>query len=253
MCSLSVIGSGPILGPLAGPAGDAPVLPTDTDTCTDADMRETRGVFLMRVALPDRPGSLGAVASALGTVKADIVAVEIVEKYEGYAIDDFMLHLPAGVLPDGLITACTAIEGVEVMWLSYYPESWGLQADVDVLNEMLERPRDAERILTDASPDVFHVNWALLVDREYGSVEARTALAPELTPSQVTSIGGLAEPRAVEMPAGWIPGWNTTLLAVAPFRESCSHSIVLGRNGGPGFLDSEIARLRHLAALADAH
>ena len=66
MCSLSVIGSGPILGPLAGPAGDAPVLPTDTDTCTDADMRETRGVFLMRVALPDRPGSLGAVASALG-------------------------------------------------------------------------------------------------------------------------------------------------------------------------------------------
>ena len=112
MCSLSVIGSGPILGPLAGPAGDAPVLPTDTDTCTDADMRETRGGFLMRVALPDRPGSLGAVASALGTVKADIVAVEIVEKYEGYAIDDFMLSLPSHGRPDALITACAGLPDV---------------------------------------------------------------------------------------------------------------------------------------------
>ena len=50
-------------------------------------------MFLLRVALPDRPGSLGAVATALGTAGADIQAVEIVEKYEGFAVDDFMVCL----------------------------------------------------------------------------------------------------------------------------------------------------------------
>ena len=49
-------------------------------------------MFLLRVALPDRPGSLGAVATALGTAGADIQAVEIVEKYEGFAVDDFMVE-----------------------------------------------------------------------------------------------------------------------------------------------------------------
>ena len=82
-------------------------------------IRHTVRVFLMRVVLPDRPGSLGAVATAMGTISADINAVEIVEKYEGYAVDDFMLELPAGVAPDALITACTSVPGVEVVWLSH--------------------------------------------------------------------------------------------------------------------------------------
>ena len=37
-------------------------------------------VFLLRITLPDRPGSLGSVATAMGGVGADINAVEIVEK-----------------------------------------------------------------------------------------------------------------------------------------------------------------------------
>ncbi|MDN6021167.1 MAG: amino acid-binding protein, partial [Acidipropionibacterium jensenii] len=48
---------------------------------------------MLRVQLPDTPGSLGFVATAMGTVDADISAVEIVEKGPGYAIDDFILTL----------------------------------------------------------------------------------------------------------------------------------------------------------------
>lgn len=82
-------------------------------------------MFLLRVALPDRPGSLGAVATAMGTAGADIQAVEIVEKYEGFAVDDFMVEVPLGTLPDALITSCTSIAGVTVLWFSHYPEGWG--------------------------------------------------------------------------------------------------------------------------------
>ena len=202
----------------------------------------------MRVVLPDRPGSLGAVATAMGTVGADINAVEIVEKYEGYAIDDFMLEMPSGAAPDSLITACTSVEGVEVVWLSHYPEAWGLQSDVDVLNSMLEQPDDAERILTREAPQVFRVSWAVLVDRVTGLVLAQTDLAPDLDGAGVTALGALDDVRDGELPDGWVAGWNETLIAVAPFRSNSS--IVLARRGGPEFLKSELARLRHLTALA---
>ncbi|MGV8908250.1 MAG: amino acid-binding protein [Propionicimonas sp.] len=202
----------------------------------------------MRVVLPDRPGSLGAVATAMGTVGADINAVEIVEKYEGYAIDDFMLEMPSGAAPDSLITACTSVAGVEVVWLSHYPEAWGLQSDVDVLNSMLEQPDDAERILTRDAPQVFRVSWAVLVDRVTGTVLAQTDLAPDLDGAGVTALGALDDVRDGELPDGWVAGWNETLIAVAPFRSNSS--IVLARRGGPEFLKSELARLRHLTALA---
>jgi hypothetical protein len=201
----------------------------------------------MRVVLPDRPGSLGAVASAMGTVGADINAVEIVEKYEGYAVDDFMLDMPAGAPPDSLITACTSVPGVEVVWLSHYPEAWGLQSDVDVLNTMTEQPEDAEVILTREAPQVFRVTWAMLIDRVTGTVLSQTDLAPDLDHAGVTALGPLDEVRDGELPEGWLTGWGEAVIAVAPFRGNSS--IVLARRGGPEFLKSELARLRHLTAL----
>ena len=205
-------------------------------------------MFLLRLALPDRPGSLGAVATAMGTVGADINAVEIVEKYDSFAIDDFMLELPLGVQPDSLVTVCTSIPGVEVLWLSHYPEQWGLQGDVDVLNHMTEYPERAEEILTLESPEVFRVTWAVLVDRDSRQVLAKTDLAPDLDGTGIASLGALDQLRSDELPEGWLTGWRETLIAVAPFRTSAS--IVIARRGGPEFLKSELARLRHLAALA---
>lgn len=209
-------------------------------------------MFLLRVALPDVPGSLGLVASALGTVDADIFAVEIVEKLEGYAIDDFMVSLPPGVLAEALVSACTGLEGVEVLWVSYYPEAWGLQPDVDLLTQMSEHPERAESLLCQNAPDVFHVAWALILDRKSGRVLERTNVAPDLTPEAVAALGSLHQCGTQEMPAGWLPGWNDTIIAVSPIRGG-SHSIVLGRHGGPEFLASELARLRYLATLAFSH
>ena len=184
----------------------------------------------------------------MGTVGADINAVEIVEKYEGFAVDDFMLDLPTGTQPDALITVCTSIQGVEILWLSYYPEQWGLQSDVDVLNHMTEYPERAAEILTLESPEVFRVNWALLVDRSTLQVLAKTDLGPDLDEAVVGVLGPLDSLRAAELPDGWLPGWSETLIAVAPFRGNSS--IVVARRGGPEFLKSELARLSHLALLA---
>jgi hypothetical protein len=211
-------------------------------------MRNTVSVFLVRVALPDRPGSLGSVASAMGQLSADINAVEIVERYEGFAIDDFMVELPPGSAADALVTVCESVPGVEVIWVSHYPEAWGLQADVDVLNAMTEDPDRAEEILTQQAPAVFRVSWAVLVDTASNTVLAKSELAPDLDAAGVEALGVLDELRSAELPDGWIPGWPETLIAVASMRRNAA--IVLARRGGPEFIKSELARLRHLAALA---
>lgn len=226
-----------------------PILPSGQSAAALVLAGTLKGVFMLRVKLPDRPGSLGRVATALGTASADINAVEVVDRGEGWAVDDFILMLPPDVKPDAVVAACVGIEDVEVLWVSYYPEAWTLEADIDVLNRMLDDPEQAERTLVDAATSVFHVSWALAIDRVAGVVTHRTERAPELEREHVKIFGDLAGARTLDLAADWLPGWGSVVAAIAPFRDQ--HSIVVARDGGPDFRRSEVARLRHLAALPE--
>ena len=52
-------------------------------------------MLLLRVRMPNRPGAMGAVASALGLIGADINLVEIIEKRGDVEIDEFIFDLPS--------------------------------------------------------------------------------------------------------------------------------------------------------------
>ena len=49
---------------------------------------------LVRVWLPDRPGALGQVASRIGAVRGDLLAIDILERGGGQAIDELVVRLP---------------------------------------------------------------------------------------------------------------------------------------------------------------
>jgi hypothetical protein len=216
-----------------------------------ADVCPKMGVMLLlRVQLPDRPGSLGAVASALGTVGADIHAVEIVDRGVDYAIDDFMLNLPGTVLPEALLSACSMIEGVKVLWVSRYHSDWGVESDIATLNRMANDPKHGGEILTEESPIVFHSSWAMLVDVAGATVLASSALAPDITGEHLAAFGSMDSTYTSELAAEWQPGWGDTLIAVAALTGQ--RAIVIGRNGGPVYLPAELVRLQHLATLAGA-
>lgn len=216
-----------------------------------ADACPKMGVMLLlRVQLPDRPGSLGAVASALGTVGADIHAVEIVDRGVDYAIDDFMLNLPGTVLPESLLSACSQIEGVRVLWVSRYHSDWGVESDIATLNRMANDPKHGGEILTEESPIVFHSSWAMLVDVAGATVLAASDLAPEITGEHLAAFGSMDSTYTAELAAEWQPGWGDTLIAVAALTGQ--RAIVIGRNGGPVYLPAELVRLQHLATLAGA-
>lgn len=212
-----------------------------------APARQTRGVFLLRVKLPDRPGSLGAVASAMGTVGADIFAVEIVERLDDSVVDDFMVELPDAHMPDSLVSACESLAGVNVLWLSRYPETWNLESDVEILSRMTEDPEHAAEILTEGAPIVFHCHWALLIEPATNRQLLGTSQAPDLTPEQVAALAPLDTVRAFTPPTEWLPRWGEVTLAMSPTGQG--RVVILGRHGGPAWLDSELGRLRLLAAM----
>lgn len=206
-------------------------------------------VYLMRVALPDRPGSLGAVASAMGSVGGDINAVEIVEKGGGVVVDDFIVDLPPGRLPETIITACHRLEGVRVEWISRYPEGGGLQSDLEALERMTADPASAAETLVSLSPVVFRSHWSVLLEVTGDQVTslASTTLAPDFDTSNAGPLAPFDTTHRIELDSGWLPGWADSTVVVVPLTRD--RVIAIGRLGGPAFLDSEIARLHHLAAL----
>lgn len=203
----------------------------------------------MRVVLPDRPGSLGRVASALGDVGADINAVEIVDKGDGVVVDDFIIDLPASQLPETIVTACNQLDGVRVEWISRYPEGGGLQSDLEALERMTADPSHAAETLVSLCPVVFRSHWALLLQLNHESTETilATTMAPELNDELLSRLAPFDSTHRVELQSGWLPGWGDSGVVVTPLTRD--RVIVIGRLGGPAFMDSEMARLNHLAAL----
>jgi len=204
---------------------------------------------LLRVALPDVPGSLGTVASAIGSAGADIEAIEIVEHREdGKAVDDVLLELPTGVMPDSVVSACHRLDGVEVLWISRYAMG-NLQLDLEAVEALTEDPRAAVGHLVELLPTVFRADWAALVapDGERASVVTATSAAPELVDvaGEWLPLAGRGRLQAPEHEQAW----ESTLVAGVPVGAH-GRAIVMGRRGGPEFLDSELVRLEHLAALA---
>ena len=64
--------------------------------------------------MPDRPGALGQVASRIGAVRGDVLAIEILEHGAGRAIDELMVSLPDEKLISLLTAEVDAVDGVSV-------------------------------------------------------------------------------------------------------------------------------------------
>jgi hypothetical protein len=70
--------------------------------------------LMLRCALPDRPGALAQLASAISAVGGDIHAVDVVEHTEGRALDDLEIILDEERIPT-LLDRLGALEGVHVI------------------------------------------------------------------------------------------------------------------------------------------
>ncbi|MEV6641176.1 amino acid-binding protein [Amycolatopsis sp. NPDC051371] len=208
--------------------------------------------FLIRVLLPDSPGTLGAVATALGTVGADILSVDVVERGTGVAVDDLVVELPSGRLPDALITAAESVEGVEVDAVRPYAGVLDTHRELELVEEIAAQPKSGLDILAEGVPRIVRAGWAMIVQHaETGALRLASSSAAPETP--ITDLPWLPLERATVLDGeeAWIPEtWKElgTELAATPLGKP-GKALLVARPGGPAFRAAEVARLAHLAGI----
>jgi hypothetical protein len=201
--------------------------------------------MVVRVWLPDRPGALGLVASRIGALGADIVGVDVLERSDHVAVDEFAISLPSVELVKLLVREIEEVDGASV-------EQWRLvgrfpDPRLDALEtvERLCSADDADDVccaLVDAVRAEFDADWATVIDGEQVIAAAGTAV-PEAPVLAALAAGTAASPAVASGEAG------PDDLATARFPVTDA-VLLVGRDGHP-FRRRERRQLIALARIAD--
>jgi predicted small integral membrane protein len=190
----------------------------------------------LRIALPDRPGSLGQVTRALGAAGADITQVIVLDRGEGRAVDDFTVYWPDTAPRDTLVQALEAVDEVKVEGVWVTREAPGTYPELEILKFLTTAGDRALATLIDSMPVLFSADWAAAAterlprDIVYSSWRAPAEVPfPDDTP---------ARPTASTLPSG-------LHLITAPL-PPLALSLVLARAEGPDFHRIEVHRLTRI-------
>ena len=209
------------------------------------------GVVLARIRInvADLPGTLGRVASAIGSAGADIVKVNVLESEAGRAVDDVFVIVRDSVHLDKVSTSLGALAGTSLLGVQYPAPPVGGHADLELLNQVLSNPERGLQTLVDGAPGAVGADWAAIVvydgAGEFDGVVTMSTHAPE--PEAVTMRSALR--------LG--PVQMTTLETGEPYGGSAlvplgydPVGLLLVRESGPEFHSSELYRLEQMGLIA---
>ncbi|WP_115684773.1 amino acid-binding ACT domain protein [Corynebacterium senegalense] len=216
--------------------------------------------YLIRVSLPDVPGSLGELAEAFGVIDADIRSVDIVQTDpSGTVTDDIVVDLPTGTLVDALITAAGSIEGVDVDSIRPFTGRVDRRGQIEMLARIASQTKNvasAMEELVSVLPQAMTSSWAVVLE-DTGSGLRRVAAsqaAPGDDGSSPVALGVDSARILHEESDPWVPEpwWLLdTTLAACPLNGT-DLLLVIGRIGGPDFLASEVTQIGDLGTIIGA-
>ncbi len=197
---------------------------------------------VVRVWLPDRPGALGQVASRIGSVRGDVLAIEIVEVGGGRVIDELIVALPDESLVDLMVNEVHAIDGVSV---EHVREATDGQVDGSVLAlaataELAESaPDDRIDAFLDGVERLTEAAWVMVAHDGVVVSSRGDVPAAEWVTSLLAGSRHLGDPHATSSDMFWSD------------LPSSSMWVAAGREGRPVH-DRERVRLDLFARVADA-
>lgn len=198
---------------------------------------------LVRIWLPDRPGALGLVASRIGSLRGDIVGIDVLERGEGVAVDEIAVILPDREILEMVVREIEEVDGVsveEVRDVATFPDP------------RLDGIEGAARLVEATSVPTLHTTLVKQLRREFLADwsalltdEVLTAVGDVPTSDVVRAlaVGTTASPSV----ADGITGPDD--LAVAPL-PTHGATVLVGRRAPP-LRRRERAQLHALARVAD--
>ncbi|MGY0605604.1 amino acid-binding ACT domain protein [Corynebacterium amycolatum] len=216
--------------------------------------------YLLRIQLPDEPGSLGYVAAALGEVEGDIRSVDVVDYgANGVVVDDIVVDLPMGLLPDTLITAAQSISGVEVDSIRPFSGSVDRRGQIALLAKFSQHTKNLDRALgdvVDGLPQTMTAGWAIVLGEQSDGRWVRRAsstAAPEDN-GRTLPEAPIDSPRNLDPDEEtWLPeDWTVMDSSIAATPMGKGLVLVIGRPGGPDFLPSEVEHLGRIGTIVGA-
>ena len=209
-----------------------------------SDTSEPSTHVLVRVWLPDRPGALGLVASRIGAVDGDIVGIDVLERGDNVAVDEFAVLLRRSVALDLLVREIEEVDGAsveEVRTIDHFPDP------------RLDALESATNLCSAASIEELHTTLVAQIHAEFladwsallrdGSALATAGATPDVSVLQALVAGTAASPRVADGTTG------PDDLAVASLSEH-EAALLVGRDGR-AFRRRERAQLVALAGIAD--
>ena len=201
--------------------------------------------ILVRVWLPDRPGALGLVASRIGAVDGDIVGIDVLERGESVAVDEFSVHLRDPNAVPIMVREIEEVDGAsveEVRVVDHFPDP-RLDAleSAAVLCET-ESIDDLHRVLTAHVGREFLADWVALL-RDDRILASDGEGVPDAAKLAALEAGTAASP----LVADGVVGPEDLAVARLPVHDA---AILVGR-AGHVFRRRERAQLMMLARVAD--
>jgi hypothetical protein len=201
--------------------------------------------LVVRVWLPDRPGALGLVASRIGAIGGDIVGIDVLERSEHVAVDEFAVMLPDRDLVALLVREIEEVDGASVEeWreVATFPDP-RLDAleSVEHLSAASTRTELMQR-LVDSVREEFAADWSVTLRGDCALTTSGTEI-PDGSVLEALAAGTAASPIVAAGDSG------PDDLAVAPL-PSDGVVLLVGRDGHP-FRRRERRQLLALARIAD--
>lgn len=202
----------------------------------------------LRISVPDRPGSLGRVTSAIGSAGGDIAKVDVLESEAGRALDDVFVTVRDATHLDRITRTVGALAGVVVAGVQRpAPPATG-HTDLELVQQVLSQPGRSLQTLVDGAPGALGADWAALL--EFGPDDAQSAViacsmrAPGPDAISVTTPLRLGAVRVFD-PATDAPYSGAALIPL-----SGTHlGLLLVRESGVDFHRTELWRFGPLGAI----
>lgn len=207
--------------------------------------------IVIRVSLPDKPGSLHALTGVCSAAGADIVSLDVIERSGGVAVDDLCITRVEDVT--ALRRAIDDLPGTAVASVRPVTSMRDVDGAIALAAAIVGEGRGAVRLLVERLPTALWASWAVAVANGWSGMEvlasSRSALAP--VSGAWLPLTGSRRLHATDLFGDAIAMDDDIELAAAPLGQPTA-AVIVARRSGPRFVDRELRQLALLAEVAVA-